>query len=172
MPTPADPIERAVAALSQASIEFVVVGMFGINLHARDASETFVTQDLDVLLRADLSTLKSALARLSGAGFTFETGGEPFVDLADDQALGNVLRSQATLRGVFEGEMIIDLMLSMAGMSEEEVASDAIVFQAFGFDVKVGSLEKLLESKRRSGRPKDLTFLAHYDAVMAEKKRP
>lgn len=150
---------------------FVIVGMFGVNLHARDSSESFVTKDLDVLVRADVESLKSALASLAKIGFTFETGGEPFIDLDDDEALRAVIRSQATLRGVFGGELVTDLMLSMTGWTHDDVAKDAVRFRAFGKDVLVASLERLLESKRRAGRPKDLTFLAHYEAVMAEKKR-
>lgn len=164
-------MEAAIRALSGAGVAFVVVGMFGINLHARDSSESFATQDIDLLLRADPATLKTALATLSKAGFGFETGGEPFVDIADDDALLAVLRSQATLRAVFDDAIVVDLMLSMTGWSHDEVAADAVRFKAFGYDVHVGSLERLVESKRRAGRPKDLVFLALYEALMAEKRK-
>ena len=60
-------MEAAVRALSRAGVAFVVVGMFGINLHAKDSSESFATQDIDVLLRPDVSTLKNALGALRDA---------------------------------------------------------------------------------------------------------
>lgn len=144
--------------------------MFGVNLQAQDPGESFETNDLDVLLRADVPTLKSALAALSKAGFTFASGGEPFIDLEDDQALATVLQYRVTLRGVFDDVTVLDLMLEMTGWSHDDVASDAIVFNAYGHPVRVAALERLIESKRRAGRPKDLAFLAHYAAVMAEKK--
>lgn len=158
-------------ALASANVPFIVVGMFGVNLHARDSSESFVTKDLDLLLRPDTSSLRAALTALSAVGLSFETGGEPFVDVADDDALAAVVRSQTTLRCVFEGEIVADLMLSMTGWTHADVAADAVRFRAFGHDLLVGSLERLIESKRRAGRPKDLAFLAHYEAVMSEKKR-
>ena len=163
-------LEAAIRLLSGAKVDFVVVGMFGINLQARDPSESFETNDLDVLLRANIPTLKSALTALSNAGFTFASGGEPFIDTVDEQALAAVLRSQATLRGLFDGTNVLDLMLEMTGWSHDEVASDAVVFKAYGHDVRVARLERLIESKRRAGRPKDLAFLAHYAAVMEGKK--
>lgn len=156
--------------LAGAKIDFIVVGMFGVNLQAQTPGESFETNDLDVLLRADIPTLKSALAVLSKTGFTFASGGEPFIDLADDQALAAVLRSQTTLRGLFDEVNVLDLMLEVTGWSHDEVASDAVVFRAYGHEVRVAALERLIESKRRAGRPKDLAFLAHYAAVMAGKK--
>lgn len=154
-------------ALSEAGVDFIIVGMFGINFHARSSAEKYVTEDLDVLLEPSVSTLRRALAALSGAGFEFETGGEPFVDVADEEVLAAVLRAGATLRASFGGTLVVDLMLSMAGFSHEQVAKDAKRFRALGREIRVGSLEKLLESKRRSGRPKDLKFLEYYEAAAA-----
>jgi hypothetical protein len=160
-------LERALVALAKAKLDFIVVGMFGINLHARSAAERFVTEDVDVLLEPSVTTLKAALRALSRGGFLFETAGEPFVDIDDESALKNIIRYGATLRGTFDGSLVIDLMLSMTGFTHEEVSRDARRFRALGFDIRVGSLEMLLESKRRSGRPKDLRFLEYYEAAKA-----
>lgn len=90
---------------------------------------------------------------------------------AVEAALSAVLRSQATLRGLFDGVNVLDLMLSVTGWSHDEVASDAVLFRAYGHEVRVAALDRLIESKRRAGRPKDLAFLTHYAAVMAGKKK-
>jgi hypothetical protein len=55
-------------------------------------------------------------------------------------------------------------MTSMAGFSYEEIAADATPFRVSEVEVRVGSLEKLLRSKERSGRPKDVEFLRAFTA--------
>ena len=45
----------------------------------------------------DARVLRRALAALPGLGFSFAAGGEPFVDLDDEEALAVVVGSQATL---------------------------------------------------------------------------
>src|SRR5439155_3781924 len=83
----------ALSALVPAGVDFVLVGVGGINFYARDPSEAVATVDLDALLRPDPRVLRSALSALRGLGFSFAAGGEPFVDLDDEDALAAVVRS-------------------------------------------------------------------------------
>ena len=62
----------------------------------------------------------------------------------------------------------IDLMTSIAGFRYSELSSDATPFTVAGTEVRVGRLEKLLRSKRASGRPKDLEFLRAFEARSAD----
>ena len=57
----ADPLLDAIVLLARAGIEFVVVGVQGINFYARDAADAVVTQDVDVFLprRAEAKLLRS-----------------------------------------------------------------------------------------------------------------
>ncbi len=171
IPTDADPLELALLSLARRGIDAIVVGMTAINFFAKDPSDAYQTLDIDFLLRPDVKTLKAALASLRDAGFTFETGGEPFVDVDDDAALSQVVAYGTTLRCVFEGELTADLMLAMKGFSFEDLSTDAVTFNVRGVNIRVGALEKLIESKRQSGRPKDLAFLARYDAAAQENKK-
>ena len=63
---------RALAALWEAGVEFVVVGVGGVNFYARTPGEVFATVDLDALLRPAAGNLAVALQVLSGIGYTFE----------------------------------------------------------------------------------------------------
>ena len=69
---------RALAALREAGVEFVVVGVGGINFYARTPGEVVATIDLDTLLRPAVENLAAALQVLSGIGYSFEAAGEPF----------------------------------------------------------------------------------------------
>ena len=161
---PADPAALAFEALRQARVDFVIVGMSGINAFAADPGDTFVTRDVDCLLRPDVSNLRRALDALRAVGFSFEADVEPFVDVEDDTVLSGVLRHGATIQAIHADAMPLDLMLSMAGYSFSEIALDAVAFQIGGVEVRVGRLQKLLRAKEAAGRPKDLEFLRLFAA--------
>ncbi len=164
MSSPASGFARALAALREAGVEFVVVGVGGINFYARTPGEVFATVDLDTLLRPAVGNLADALRVLSGLGYSFEAGGEPFLDLEDVEVLSRVVSRGAALTAIHPDEGQIDLMTSMAGLSYEDLAADATVFRVAAVEVRVGRLEKLLRSKERSARPKDIEFLRAFEA--------
>lgn len=166
-----DPFERAFVALSKAGVEAIVVGMFGVNFYAQNPAETFETKDVDFLVSPTVEMAKRALVALSKEGFTFEANGEPFVDVSDEAVLQNVLQFASNIRGVFENDVVLDLMFAMKGFTFAELASDAVRFRVHGVECRVGALEKLIESKRQAGRPKDLAFLARYEAAAREPKK-
>jgi hypothetical protein len=161
---PADPAALAFDALRRAQVEFVVVGMSGINAFAQDPRDAFLTRDVDCLLPPDIDNLRRALLTLRSAGFSFEANAEPFLDLEDETVLTNVLRLGATIQATHTDAMPLDLMLSIAGFSFAEIAVDAVAFEIGGVEVRVGRLQKLLQAKEIAGRPKDLEFLRLFAA--------
>ncbi len=168
MPEPPSGFVGALAALGDAGVEFVLVGVGGINFYARTPAQAFATLDLDALLRPGADNLRAALSALAGLGYSFEAGGEPFVDLDDVGALQTVVRNGATLSALHPEAGQLDLMTAAAGFQYEDLATDAARFRVGGLEVSVGRLEKLLESKRASGRPKDLEFLRAFEARSEE----
>ena len=164
MSRPASGFARALAALSDAGVSYVVVGVGGINFYARTPAEAFATLDLDVLLEPRVENLRNALQVLIGLGYRFEAAGEPFLDTADGAALEGVVRNGGMLRALHETEGEIDLLLSISGFAFQDLTEDATVFRVADADVRVGSLEKLLRSKEASGRPRDREFLRAFEA--------
>jgi hypothetical protein len=69
-------------------VDFVVVGVGGINFYARTPGEIFATVDLDALLPPAVENLVAGLRVLSGLGHAFEAGEEPFPDLEDGEVPG------------------------------------------------------------------------------------
>jgi len=151
-------------AWAEAGVDYVIVGVAGINFYAQSPAGAFATLDLDALLAPRVGNLRSALAALIHLGYAIEAGGEPFVDVDDEAILQRVIRNGATLTAVRESGGQIDLMHSIAGFSYAELADDATVFCIGDIEVRVGRLENLLASKRASGRPKDLEFLRAFEA--------
>jgi hypothetical protein len=153
--------------LAAAGVDYVLVGVGAINFYARDAAAVIQTADLDVLLARRIGVLRAALAALRATGFAFEAGGEPFVDVDDDAVLGRVVEVGGSLAATGGGARI-DLMLSLAGFTYEELAADAERFRVGGAEVPVGRLEKLLRSKEAAGRDKDREFLRLFAARLRD----
>lgn len=152
------------AALRGRGVEFVLVGVGGINFYARTPAEAFATLDLDVFLAPGVENLRRALGVLSELGYSFEAVREPFRDIDDALVLGRILERGASLRAIHPEASEIDLLTSISGFDYAELSEDATTFEVAGVAVRVGRLEKLLRSKEASGRPKDLAFLQAFQA--------
>ena len=156
----------ALVALARARVEFILVGVGGINFYAADASQSVETRDLDALLKPRVEVLRAALAALAGASFTFRASREPFLDIADEAVLRTLLARGATVTALDETGAQLDLMTS--GLDFDDLAADAVTFRLGETEVRVGRLEKLLRAKERAGRPKDVEFLRLYAARLRE----
>ena len=170
MPDRVSGFARALAALSDEGIEFVVVGVGGINFYARTPADAFATLDVDTLLPPAVENLRDAISVLVDLGYSFEAGGEPFVDLDDPLVLSRVVERGATLSAIHPEGSELDLLTSISGFDYAEMSEDAATFEVAGASVRVGRLEKLLRSKEASGRPKDLEFLRAFQARSTDDK--
>ena len=155
---------RALSALGDAGVEFIVVGVGGINFYARTPADAFATLDVDALLAPVAENLQRALSVLAGLGYSFEAGGEPFIDLEDAFVLRRIIENGASLSAIHSEAGELDLLTSISGFSYADLSGDAATFEVAGVRVQVGRLEKLLRSKELSGRPKDLDFLLAFQA--------
>lgn len=162
MPQDVSGYARALAALSRGGVRFVLVGVGAINFYSRTPAHAFLTLDLDALLAPTVENLRRAFAALDALGFAFEAGREPFLDFDDELVLARILERGASVAARHGEGVQIDLMTSVAGFDFASLSADATTFEVAGTPVRVGRLEKLLESKATSGRPKDLAFLQAY----------
>jgi hypothetical protein len=143
----------AIKALSEAGVEFVVVGAYAAV--AQGSSQ--ITRDLDICYqrsRDNLNRLAAALApyhpRLRGA-----PDGVPF------------FLDQCTLSQGMNFTLETDLGdIDLSGVGQfREVASDAICVPLHGVSCRVASLDAIIRSKRAAGRPKDLVALPELEAL-------
>ena len=146
-PSPFSDKELAfLAALVEAEVSFLVVGLAAAALQGAPA----VTQDVDLWFR-DLSDprLTGALQRI-GASYIPPSHSTP-----------------PLLAGA--GTDLFDIVIHMHGLEtfDEEIRRAAIV-KVGGIPVPVLPLERIIVSKRATGRPKDLSILpALEDALRA-----
>lgn len=156
-----DPYQRVMDEFNRNGIRYVVVGMSGINYFAKSPRETFGTMDYDVFLEPTLKNVKQAVQILKKLDFDVGTADQTL----EEKDLLPAIRNRRTLVATTPDGLMIELLLEVSGFPFSELARDAVTFTAEGIPIRVGRLEKLLQSKRLAGRPKDLKFLDRYKSL-------
>ncbi|MBI2167532.1 MAG: hypothetical protein HYU34_04715 [Candidatus Omnitrophica bacterium] len=159
-----DPYLKVIKQFNRLGVRYVVVGMSGINYYARDPRQTFGTLDFDLFLEPTLTNVKKAIPALKRLGY--HVAGEREEVLEEE--LKGIVRIRQTLTATTAYGEMIELLLEISGFPFTELARDAATFTVEGVGVRVGSLEKLLRSKKLAGRPKDAAFLKRYEALLEE----
>lgn len=159
-----DPYLVVVRRFNRAGVHYVVVGMSGINYYARSPAESFGTMDYDLFVEPSLENVGKAIRCLKALGFRVQTTSGTWKE-AD---LQRVVRDKRTLIAVSPDEVTVELLLGVSGYPFSEMARDANTIPVRGIPIKVGRLDKLLQSKKLAGRPKDRRFLRRYQDLLEE----
>ena len=150
--------ERAVQALCDASVEFVVIGGLSATFHG----SARVTYDLDICYSrasANLRRLTEALAPFHPRPRGFPDG-LPFVWDEGTLRNGTVFTLQTDI-----GE--IDLLAEVTGLGAfDEVKLHSITVEAFERQVPTLDLTGLIQAKRAAGREKDLSALPELESLL------
>jgi predicted nucleotidyltransferase len=143
--------------LSEAGIEFVVVGGVAAVLHG----SSMVTRDLDVcasLTSENLQKLRDVFRDLHPV-HRIGPARHSFLEIPAPGASLNNLYLQTDLGA-------LDLLDSIAGIGDfDEVRKSAVEVELFGRKVKVLALEPLIKAKETVGRPKDLLAAMELRAI-------
>ena len=160
-----DPYADLIAGLNKAHVDYVVVGMSGINYYASSARDIFGTQDLDLFLRPTLANVVKTFRVFQSLG---KNRSFPAVEEKD---VREILRRKRTILAVNPDGITFKCWFSVSGFSFRQLAADASVFKAGDVLIRVGKLRKLLASKKEAGRPKDKLFLNRYEILLKEKMK-
>jgi hypothetical protein len=150
--------ERAVHALCDAEVEFIVIGGLSATLHG----SARVTLDLDVCFSrsgANLKRLVTALAPYHPRPRGFP---ESLPFLWDEAMLRN-----ATVLTLLTDLGEIDLLAEVAGLGAwDEVKAGSILVDAFDRKIAILDLPSLIKAKRAAGREKDLSALPELESLL------
>jgi hypothetical protein len=150
-------LEKAIKSLSENNVDFVIVGGVAVKLH----SSAYVTLDLDFCYartKENFTKIVSALAPFNPRPRDFPENLPYFFDERSLQKATNL-----TFRTSI-GD--VDLLGEVAGVgaySEVKLMSD--IFELYGHDVQVLSIDGLIKAKRAAGRTKDLLVLPELEAL-------
>lgn len=172
-----DPFLRLADRLRRAKVRFVVIGLSGINVYARSASEVFATQDRDLFLPPDPANELAAWGVCESLGLELFCGDEPLDRPRDQVTAERVIANRALVRATNGAGLDIDLTLVMAGFDFATVWRSRRTFRVEGVEIPLARLAHIVESKRRAGREKDRLFLATHaeairDLVRSDHSRP
>jgi hypothetical protein len=151
-------LTRAVQALADGGVDFVIIGGWAAILHG----SAYVTQDLDVSFSRTATNLRRLVAALAPFHPRLRDlpAGLPFV--WDEATLRN-----STVLTLDTGIGKIDLLAEVAGIGNfDEVMANSVSMRAFDRDVRVLDVCSLIRSKRAAGRTKDLLILPELEALL------
>jgi len=148
-------------ALSQAGVEFIVVGGAAATAHG----SALLTFDLDVVYRRSPQNIQRVAAALAPHApyLRGAPAGLPFRwDVATIERGLNFTLTTDLGAIDFLGEIT-------GGGSYEDLLPHAVVLKVFDLECRCLGLEKLIEVKRAAGRPKDFEAIAQLEALLEER---
>ena len=150
-------LEKAITALAEHGVEYVIVGGVAITLH----SSAYITRDLDFCYsrsNENLVRLTHALGRFSPRPRDFPNE-LPFI--FDERTLKNGTNF------TFETSIgDIDLLGEVKGIGDySATVQRSVVYEIYGAQVKALSLDALIDAKIAADRPKDHLVLPELYAL-------
>jgi predicted nucleotidyltransferase len=162
----AEPFVSLVAALNRRRVQFVVIGVWGVNYYG-SGSTHFHTEDRDLFLPTDPDNELKAWLSCRSEGFELWCGDEPLGRPVDRVLAEQVVSRRALVRAEGHG-LLVDLTLVMAGFTFEDVWPRRRLFKVEGIALPVARLRDIVASKAAAGRPKDRLFLATHEEALRE----
>jgi len=150
--------DRAVQALCDAGVEFIIIGGWSAILHG----SAHVTSDLDVFFARRKGNLRRLVEALAPYHPRLADSPEGLPFSWDETTLSNgAIFTLTTELGR------IDLLGEVSGLgSFDEVASSSLIVDAFGRKVRTLDLPSLIAAKRATGRQKDLLALPELESLL------
>jgi hypothetical protein len=155
--------EEIVRRLTTHQVEFVVVGGLSAVLHGAP----LVTLDIDLCFRRSPDNIRRIVAALAPMNPRLRDFPEDLPFFFDERTLE--LGTNFTL--LINSEPV-DLLTEMSAIGGyEQIVGDAETMQVGTALVKVLTLDKLIQSKRAAGRPKDLSAIPTLEATLEVKRQ-
>jgi len=148
-----DPVPL-LAALSRASVDFVVIG----GVAGGSYGSAFSTGDLDVAYARDPDNLERLVRVLEKLGATLRGAPADVPFILDPKSIANGANFTFLTR---HGSL--DILAEPAGApAYSELRSSATVARIRDFEVRIASLDHLIAMKEATGRPKDKLMATEY----------
>ena len=163
--------DELLRVLGRRGVRFVAIGVWGVNLCARDISYTFVTRDVDLFLPPDPGNLVQAWEASEDVGLELRSGEEPLDRPHDLIVARAVVQHRALTRATDGADFLVDFTLVMCGFDFEAVWAERRTFRLNGVDVSVARLTHIAQSKAAAGRPKDRLYLETHKEMLTDMLR-
>ena len=126
--------------LNSHKVRYLIIGGYAVAFHGHPR----FTKDLDVWLDASVANAKRVIAALNEFGFA-----------SMGMTVEDFVQSDKIIQLGFP-PVRIDLLIGIRSLSFRKAYANRVVADSNGVAVNFISLEGLLESKRKAGRPQDI----------------
>ena len=157
------------ALLNEAQVRYVVVGGIAVILHGY----VRLTADVDLVIDLHREEAQKALRALSGYGFRPRVPVDPMQFADTDQRTRWIEEKGMEVFSFYHPDnpaLTVDLFVRHP-IPFETLWSRSVLMNLGGVEVRVCSIEDLIEMKRRSGRLKDLADIEQLTRIKAYGKR-
>lgn len=144
----------------------MVIGAFGIHLHAMRGGVAIPTEDCDVLLPCEAPAVAGAIDVRRRLGHELRAGGEPPID-PDEVIIAGIVRGRVVVRAS-RGDAQLDLVLDAAALRFQDLWPQHRGYVVEGREIRVAPLDALIRSKLAAGRTKDLLFLERFRELIED----
>jgi hypothetical protein len=149
--------ESAIKALDENKVNYVIIGGVAISFH----SSGYITRDLDFCYQRTSGNLKRIVSAFAPFDPRLRGFPENLPFVWDEKTLQN--GTNFTLQTTI-GE--IDMLGEVPGIgSFEQVYKESVSAKLYNCDVRVLTLEGLINAKKAAGRTKDLLVLPELEAL-------
>ncbi len=152
-----------IPSLVNESVEFIIVGGAAATAHG----SARLTEDLDIVYRRTKKNI-ARLVQTLAPHHPYLRGAPPGLPFAWDES--TVLRGLNFTLTTSLGA--IDLLGEIAGGGNyENLLPDTERIQLFGVKCLCLNLERLIQTKRAAGRPKDFETIAELETILEQRRR-
>ena len=147
-----NPYHLLLRELTRSGVDYIVIGVSGINYFAKDARQILSTADYDLFLKPTPENIRIAWKAFRKSGYSV------------------AVREGRTMVAVGPYQLVVEGLLVVSGYKFDELKRNAVWMRdrKLKFRFLVGSLADLLESKRMANREKDRLFLARYKRLLLD----
>lgn len=162
-----DPYIEVLDIFNKGSVDYVVIGMSGINYYASKALETFSTQDFDIFIKPTIENVKRAISIFERLKYSLISN-EKRIKETDAK---KIIKNKKTILATDPYGIVFELLLAVSGYTFDQMRREAVIFNVKNVPIKVAKLSKLLMSKKIAGRKKDRLFLKRYEILLKDKEK-
>jgi len=166
-----NPYHLLLRELTRSGVDYIVIGVSGINYFAKDARQVLSTADYDLFLKPTAENVVRAWKAFRKGGFSVVVRqGDHMRALRrlTSATGGKLVKQGRTLVAVGPYQLVVEGLLVVSGFTFDELKRRAVGMRdrELNFRFEVGALKDLLESKRIANREKDRLFLARYKRLL------
>lgn len=162
-----DPYIELLDKFNKHRVDYVIIGMSGINYYASKAAETFSTQDFDIFVKPAINNIKKVISIFEKLNYDMIANKKKI----EKKDVKSIVRNKNTILATDPYGITFESILAVSGYTFSQMQKDAVIFNVNNVPVKVAKLRKLLMSKKIAGREKDKLFLKRYEILLKEKER-